>query len=164
MGLMGDLICRILILLICILKENPELSEHISVTNEENSKVVNLKVEDKIPEQAVLLANEVASVFKAEIPKLMSVDNINILSEATLSENPIPIKPNKILIIAIALVIGLFTGVGLALIIELINTRIKSEQEVEDLLGLPIIGTIRTVTEKDFNITSTLPSRKRGKK
>lgn len=141
-----------------------ELSEHISVTNEENSKVVNLKVEDKIPEQAVLLANEVASVFKAEIPKLMSVDNINILSEATLSENPIPIKPNKILIIAIALVIGLFTGVGLALIIELINTRIKSEQEVEDLLGLPIIGTIRTVTEKDFNITSTLPSRKRGKK
>ncbi|BDH61232.1 putative capsular polysaccharide biosynthesis protein YwqC [Lysinibacillus sp. PLM2] len=141
-----------------------ELSEQISVTNEDNSKVVNLIVEDPVPELAVHIANTVASVFKNEIPNLMSVDNINILSEATLSENPSPIKPNKILIIAIAITMGLIIGVGLVLTLELIDTRIKSEQEVEDLLGLPIIGTIRTVTEKDFNITSTLPSRKRRKK
>ena len=47
----------------------------------------------------------------------MNVDNINILSAAKLSENPSPVKPNKILNIAIGAVIGIMLGIGLAFLI-----------------------------------------------
>ncbi len=58
---------------------NEQLSDHITLTNENESKVINIKVEDENPEQAVEIANKIAEVFKNEIPNLMSVDNINIL-------------------------------------------------------------------------------------
>ena len=62
---------------------------------ETGSKVVYIGVTDPNPEQAVTIANKIAEVFKEEIPLLLNVDNINILSVAKLSENPTPVSPNK---------------------------------------------------------------------
>src|SRR5690606_19621051 len=88
------------------------------------------------------IANTVAEVFQEEIQVLMNVDNVNILSPAVLPENPSPVKPNKMLNMAIALVIGLMIGVGLSFLLEYLDTTVKTEQDVEELLGLPILGFI----------------------
>ena len=50
---------------------------------------------------------------------------------------------------AIAAVIGLMLGVGIAFLLEYLDTTVKTEQDVEELLGLPILGLISTITEKD---------------
>lgn len=119
-----------------------ELSEQITVSNEENSKVVNIIVEDPNPQQSVNLANKVAEVFKEEIPNLMSVDNINILAEAKLKSNAKPVKPNKPVLIGIAALIGLAIGVGLAFIREILDTTIKNENDIEEISNIPIIGVV----------------------
>lgn len=126
-----------------------ELAKKIIVSNEEDSKVVNIKVEDQDPLQAVKLANMVAKVFKTEVPNLMSVDNINILSKAKQKENPKPVKPNKLLIIGIAAAIGLMSGLGIAFIMEILDTTIKTEKDLEEITALPIIGFISPI-EKDI--------------
>lgn len=127
-----------------------QLTSKITVSNENNSQVVNITVQDENPAVAVDIANTVAGVFKEEIPKLMSVDNVNILSPAELLENPSPIKPNKTLNVAIAAVIGLMLGLGIAFLIEYLDTTIKTEQDVDELLGLPIIGLISPISENDI--------------
>lgn len=116
------------------------LASKITVNNANNSQVVNISVQDEKPYMAVDIANTVAEVFQEEIQVLMNVDNVNILSPAVLPANPSPIKPNKMLNIAIALVIGLMLGVGLSFLLEYLDTTVKTEQDVEELLGLPIIG------------------------
>ena len=95
-------------------------------------------------------------VFKEKIPELMSVDNVNIISEAKLSDNPIPLKPNKMQNIAIAAVFGLMLGVGLAFLFEFLDTTIKSEKDIEDVLGLPVVGVVRLIAEEKVKKTSLI--------
>ncbi len=132
------------------------LMKQISVSHEENSKVVNIKVEDEDPEVAVQIANSIAQVFSSQIPTIMSVDNVNILSEAKLSDDPQPVKPNILLNIVIGLFIGILVGVGIAFLLEFLDTTIKREQDVEEYLELPIIGVISTYPkEMDSNFSNT---------
>lgn len=118
------------------------LADQITVSNEENSKVVNIIVEDENAKQAVVLANKIADVFKEEVPNLMNIDNINILSSAKLSDEPKPVKPNKFLNIAMASVASLLLGIGLAFLIEVLDTTIRNETDIEEISEIPIIGVI----------------------
>ncbi|MED3800844.1 YveK family protein [Lysinibacillus xylanilyticus] len=128
------------------LNTTPEqLMDQISVTNANNSQVVSVKVKDPDYKQAVEIANTLAEVFKREIPVLMSVDNITILSSAKVSEHPVPIKPNKLLNLVIGGVFGFFIGMAIALLLEVFNKKIKSEHEVEEILEFPIIGYISPI-------------------
>lgn len=127
-----------------------ELNEKINVQNEKDSQVVNLSVQDSNPEQAAEIANKTADVFKAEIVKIMSVDNVSVLAKASVGENPSPIKPQPLLNIAIALVVGLMAGIGLAFLLEYFDTTVKNEQEIEKLIGLPVLGVIATMDESQL--------------
>lgn len=127
-----------------------KLTKQITVSNESNSKVVNIRVRNTDPAKAVEISNTIAEVFKKEIPVLMNVDNINILSPAKLTKNPIPVKPNQLMNIVIAAFIGLLIGGGLAFLLEFYDTTIKSEMDLESL-GLPVMGVVSSINqEKDF--------------
>ncbi|MFJ8518324.1 YveK family protein [Lysinibacillus xylanilyticus] len=128
------------------LNSTPEqLMDQISVTNANSSQVVSVKVKDPDSKQAVEIANTLAEVFKREIPVLMSVDNITILSSAKVSEHPVPIKPNKLLNLLIGGVFGFLLGMAMAFLLEVSNKKIKSEHEVEEILEFPIIGFISPI-------------------
>lgn len=139
-----------------------KLTEDISVTNANDSQVVDITVENEDPYLAVEIANTIASVFQDKVPTLMNADNVNILSPAFVSEDIKPVKPSKKLNIAIAMVIGLMISVGLAFLLEYLDTTMKTEQDVEDLLGLPILGLVSPIPE-DYATTST-PKRTRSRR
>ncbi|MEK3765067.1 YveK family protein [Solibacillus sp. FSL K6-4121] len=127
-----------------------QLASKITVSNANNSQVLNISVQDENYNVAIDMANQVVEVFKEEVPKLMNVDNVNILSPAVYAENPTPIKPNKMLNVAIALVIGLMMGVGLAFLLEYLDTTVKSESDVEEIIGLPIIGVVSPIKMEEI--------------
>jgi capsular polysaccharide biosynthesis protein len=122
-----------------------QLNEKITVGSEKDSQVVNVSVQDTDPNKAAKIANKTAEVFQMEIAKIMNVDNVSILAKATVVDNQSPIKPKPLLNIAIALVVGLMAGVGVAFLLEYLDNTVKNEQEVERLLGLPVLGVIGTI-------------------
>ncbi|MED4534446.1 Wzz/FepE/Etk N-terminal domain-containing protein [Metabacillus fastidiosus] len=121
------------------------LKRTIAVSNEQESQVVNITVQNENPKQAAIIANTVASVFKENIPEIMNVNNVSILAEAEIGENPSPIKPKPTLNMAIALVIGLMAGVGISFLIEYLDNTVKTEQDIELQLEMPVLGTIATI-------------------
>jgi capsular polysaccharide biosynthesis protein len=125
-----------------------QLMNQISVSSESESKVVNIGVLNSDPELAVNISNTVAEVFKEQIPKLMSVDNITILSVAKLSDIPNPVKPNKTLNIAIGAIIGFMLGIGVAILLEILDATVKNESDIEELIGLPVIGVVGFIVEE----------------
>ena len=141
-----------------------ELNSKITVNSAEGSQVVKITVQDPSPQNAVKIANSVASVFQEEIKRLMNVDNVNVLAMAQLPDNPSPIKPNPMLNMAIAAVVGLMLGVGIAFLLEYLDTTIKNEQDVEDSLGLPILGLISPIPDSEMVTTNQTITqrRKRG--
>ncbi|MDQ0482428.1 YveK family protein [Guptibacillus hwajinpoensis] len=125
------------------------LNEKISVSNAQNSQVVSIDVKDPDPTQAVKIANTTASVFEKEISSIMNVDNVSVLSKANFEGTPSPVNPNPVLNMAIALVVGLMVGVGLAFLLEYLDNTIKDEDDIEKLLGLPVLGTIAVIEDKE---------------
>ncbi|MFS0750374.1 YveK family protein [Oceanobacillus sp. 1P07AA] len=126
-----------------------ELSEKISVTSEENSQVVTVTATDPDPVLATEIANTTVQVFQDEIPDIMNVDNVSVLSQAELAEEPSPVAPNPILNIAIAIVLGAMVGVGIAFLLEYIDNTIKTEQDIEKQLNIPVLGVISHLDDKD---------------
>ncbi|MFS1511118.1 YveK family protein [Chengkuizengella sp. SCS-71B] len=132
-------------------RSSAALKKQINVKPENNSQVVSIVVEDEDPVLAVNIANTISNVFKTRIIELMNnnVDNVSILAEAKVSENPSPIKPNPTLNLAIAIIIGLMTGVGLAFLLEYLDNTVKTEQDIEKLLELPVLGSISQISEHE---------------
>ncbi|MGG3915950.1 YveK family protein [Rossellomorea vietnamensis] len=126
-----------------------ELNEKLTVASEKDSQVINLSVQDTDPYKAAKIANKTAEVFQNEIVKIMNVDNVSILAKAEVGENQSPIKPKPLLNVAIAMVVGLMIGVGLAFLLEFLDNTIKTEQEVEKLLELPVLGSITRISDKE---------------
>jgi capsular polysaccharide biosynthesis protein len=122
-----------------------ELQEKIQVASEKDSQVATITVQDPDPQRAADIANTIASVFKQEIVKIMNVDNVTILSKAEVGDQPTPVKPKPALNMAIAFVVGLMTGVGIAFLLEYLDNTMKTEQDIEKLLELPVLGVVSTI-------------------
>ena len=87
-------------------------------------------------------------MFKGEVAKIMNVDNVTVLSKAEIAENQSPIKPRPMLNVAIAFVVGLMASVGLAFLLEYLDNTVKKEEDVENLLGLPVLGVVARMDEE----------------
>ncbi|MFJ7467854.1 YveK family protein [Peribacillus frigoritolerans] len=124
-----------------------QLSEKITINSQENSQVFSLTVQDSNPSKAVEIANTVSETFQKEIKNIMNVDNVSVLAKAEIKENPTPVKPNPLLNIAIAVVVGLMAGIGLAFLLEYMDNTIKDEDDIDRLLELPILGSIQKIKE-----------------
>ena len=124
-----------------------QLSQKITINSQENSQVFSLTVQDSNPTKAVEIANTVSETFQKEIKDIMNVDNVSVLAKAEIKENPTPVKPNPLLNIAIAVVVGLMAGIGLAFLLEYMDNTIKDEDDIERLLELPILGSIQKITQ-----------------
>ncbi|MBK5348366.1 capsular biosynthesis protein [Bacillus sp. ISL-8] len=130
------------------------LTEKINVANEKDSQVISVTAEDKDPKLARDIANATADVFKGEVAKIMNVDNVTVLSKAEVAENQSPIKPRPMLNVAIAFVVGLMAAVGLAFLLEYLDNTVKKEEDVENLLGLPVLGIVARMDEETANVKS----------
>lgn len=127
----------------------PELNKKIMVSSEGDSQVVTISVQDSDQYIARDIANSTASIFKREITELMNINNVSILSKAVASDGQVPIKPRSLLNIAIAMVVGMMLGVGLAFLKEYLDNTIKLEQDIERLLSMPVIGSISSMEKKE---------------
>jgi len=132
-----------------------ELNGKITVGNETNSQVVNLSVQDTNAKMATKIANKTAEVFQKEIVNIMNVDNVSILAKAEVTDHTSPIKPKPLLNVAIALVVGLMAGIGIAFLLEYFDTTIKNEEEIEKLIGVPVLGTIAVMDESQIRNLQT---------
>lgn len=129
------------------LETTPDLlTKNISVTSEQNSQIVNVTVKDRELKKAALIANMTAEVFQKEISELMNVDNVTIVSPAIDKSYIKPISPNIPLNIIIAAVIGLMMGVGVTFLMEFFDTTVKTEEDIQELVGFSILGFVSPAT------------------
>lgn len=124
------------------------ISNLITVNSEQNSQVINIKVQHTNPVLATDIANEISDVFSKEVPELMSVDNVKVLSNASVPMSPV--KPNILLNTAIAMVLGVMIGIAIAFLKVVLDRRIKTEQDVENILELPVLGSIPVIDKVEM--------------
>ena len=124
-----------------------QLNQKITINSQADSQVFSLTVQDNNAARAAEIANAVTETFQKEIPNIMNIDNVSILSKAEVTKNPTPVKPNPQLNIAIAVVVGLMAGIGLAFLLEYMDNTIKDNRDVEVYLGLPVLSSIPEIPQ-----------------
>ncbi|WP_270180243.1 YveK family protein [Alkalihalobacillus sp. CinArs1] len=119
-----------------------ELNAQIEVANAEESQVVEIFVQDSERDKAMQIANEIVSVFQAEISTIMNVNNVSVLSSAQESTSLEPISPQPVINVGIALVLGLAFSIALAFFLEYMDNSIKTDKDIDEVLGVPTLGII----------------------
>lgn len=125
-----------------------ELQKEITVIAASGSQVIDLSVRNENATTAVQIANTTAKIFKNEVRELMNINNVTILSPAALKADPVPVAPNSLLNTAMAAAVGLMLGVGMAFMREYLDTTVKDENDIEELLNVPLLATISPITDK----------------
>ena len=93
----------------------------------------------------LLKQREEARISQAKLERGVT---IKVISPALVPSNPV--KPKKQLNILLAMILGLVSGFGLAFFVEYFDHTLNSPDEVEDQLGLPVWGSIKTVNIKSM--------------
>lgn len=126
-----------------------ELRDKVTVEFAESSQLLNIIVEDADLAIAVEIANQTAQIFETEIMELMNVDNVSILSPAVVMENQTPVSPNPPLNILLGAIVGLLAGAAIAMILRYLDTTLRGEKDIQDVLGIPVLGAISPMNEEE---------------
>ncbi len=128
-----------------------ELKKAISVSTQQNSQVFSLQVKTDSPEKSAAVANTVANVFKGQIKKIMSVNNVTIVSRASTPDAPS--FPNKKLFALAGAVLGLILSFIYILIGDLMDTSIHDDDYLTNDLGLTNLGQVNHINmSRDFKV------------
>ncbi|NGM83587.1 lipopolysaccharide biosynthesis protein [Paenibacillus sp. 7124] len=124
-----------------------ELMKKVNVSSVNNTQVMTLVVRDTSYSKAAEVVNAISLIFKQEIPSLFNVQNVSILNEAKVNpeQAPGPVEPNVLLNLAIAFVVSLMIGLGIAFLLEYMDDTLKTEADIEQVLGLPTLAMITRV-------------------
>ena len=115
-----------------------ELSNKISVSSVNNTEIIKITVADSNPIEAKNVANVTANFFSKEVVKLYNMNNVNVLDEANEANEPYNINIPKQVIIYFF--IGIIIALSILFIIFYFDRTIKSVEQVEQKIKLPILG------------------------
>lgn len=122
-----------------------EFEEKVNVNLVNDTEIIKVEVVDEDPKLAVAISNETAEVFMKTVKEKMKVENVQVIDRAQEPEKPI--KPRPKLNMAIAGVLGFMISIFIIFLIEYLDSTIKTPDDVEKYLDLPIIGTIPNVED-----------------
>lgn len=112
----------------------------ISVSSSTTTRVIEISVTTGQSDAAAVVANKIAEVLSSVAQDVMGVESVNVVDQAKAPEAPS--GPNRVMYTAVAFLAGIFLAVAIVVIMDMVNTRVRTPEEAEELLGVPVIGRI----------------------
>lgn len=128
--------------------------------------LLDVSVTDTSPERALSVAQGYGEVLPVAINRLETPDGggpalakLTVVNPPALPSSPVAPKTEQN--VAIGIVLGLLAGVGLALLINALDRRVKSKEQLEEISGKPVVGSIpfRKSEDKEGGAEHIVPFR-----
>ena len=116
------------------------LASKVKVTVPVDTRIVSISVNDRVPEEASRIANSLREVAAEKIISITRVSDVTTLEEARPATAPSSpnIRKNTI----IGLLGGTVFTVIAVLIVELVDTRVKRPEDIEDVMQIALLGVV----------------------
>lgn len=116
------------------------LASKIKVTVPVDTRIVSISVNDRVPEEASRIANSLREVATEKIISITRVSDVTTLEEArpAIAPSSPNIRRNTI----IGLLGGTVFMVIAILIVELVDTRVKRPEDIEDVMQIALLGVV----------------------
>lgn len=112
------------------------VKNYITVSNESDTEIITITATTTDPKLSKNIANNTASTFTKTMQKNLNVRNIEVVDKAKLSY--VPSGPNIKKNTMLATLVGGVIGVGYAALRFLFDNRLRTKEEAEKYLGIPV--------------------------
>ncbi len=125
-----------------------DIAKMINVSAIEDTQMLMLSVSNTDPDHAYIIANAIADKAPPKITEIMDGSTVKVVDYAVKPERPI--YPNTLKNIVLGLFLGFVLGVAVAVISEMLDNTIKSEEDITRLIpDIPVIGVIPDIVIKN---------------
>ncbi|QUC03652.1 YveK family protein [Atopobium sp. oral taxon 416] len=115
----------------------------VDVTSETTSRVITLSVTGSDPQTAADIVNKMIKDVSDVARSVMNIRSVNPINQA---QAPIsPSGPNRLLYTVVAFLVGLFAAIVIVVVADMLNTRVRGPEDLEELIDVPVIGRIPTI-------------------
>ena len=124
-----------------------ELQNNVNVSTVKDTEIIKIAVDDPDKSLSADIANEIVKVFSEEIKSIYKIQNVSQVDIAEEVDKPYNVNIVKDLLIYI--LVGIVLACGVIFVIYYFDTSIKSAEEIENKLGLPVFGIVPIVKRKE---------------
>ena len=125
-----------------------ELASAVSASSPTNTVLINISATDSDPEQAALIANTTSAVFADVVTNQLERPSegaparvqVDVVQPAQVPGGAI--SPNVTRNLALGFMLGLMLGLGLAVLRSVLDTKIRTRQDVASITDDPVLGRI----------------------
>ncbi len=135
-------------------REEEALQEVISSYKKQLQQMDEGKIQYSLLERDVEANREIHGVLLSKLKQLDAAaggmpEEVRIIESAI--ANPVPVKPRKVLNMLLGGLVGIFLGIGVAFLKEYLDETVRTEDEVESEVRLPVLGTIPAIRLRGIN-------------
>ena len=131
------------------------LRNNVKVSSVEDTEVIEISVTTNNAENSANIANEIAKVFTEKVAEIYNINNVHVVDEAEPENTPSNINHEKDVIIFAF--IGLVVAVIYVLLANMLDTTVKTAEDIEKEFKLPVLASIPVYE-------NAIQHRKRGKR
>jgi capsular polysaccharide biosynthesis protein len=118
----------------------------LSLASINSTEIFEVRISSKNPQHSFLLAETIIDLAPEEIIRIKESDSVKLVSPAVLPTSPS--APNNTLNAIIGAVLGFAVAVASIILVEILDTRVKSEEDLATHYSLPILGSIPKYEEE----------------
>lgn len=116
------------------------LRDNVAVSSVKNTELIEITVKNENASYSAQVANEIAKVFTEKVKEIYNINNVQVVDEA---ETPIePSNINHAKDILLFACIGLVIAIAYVLIGNMLDTTIKTTEQIEKGFGVPVLVSI----------------------
>ena len=117
-----------------------DIKEKITVNIPVDTRILSISVRDSDPNQAATIANTLRDEAAKKIIEVTKVSDVTTLEAALPAENPSTPQTKRNLVLGF--IVGAFLATALVLVLEVLDDRVKRPQDIEEGLGMTLLGVV----------------------
>ena len=117
-----------------------ELLKKISVSVPTDTRILSITAKDGDPKEAARIANGLRNVAAEKIISVTKVSDVTTLDEAEVPQSPS--SPNIKRNVLLGFIAGAGLMVVLMVVVEVLDDRVKRPEDIEELMGLTLLGIV----------------------
>lgn len=117
-----------------------ELSKMITISNINKTEIFKIEVTTTNPKHSYILAKTISNLAPDKIIEIKNADAVVVVDPASLPKAPS--APNKTINTLIGIMLGLIIGTIMSVTIDVMDKRIKNEEDLLRHYNVPVLGMI----------------------
>lgn len=116
------------------------LRQNVSVSSVKDTELIEITVSNENAGYSAKIANEIAKVFTEKVGEIYNINNVHVVDEAEVSSTPSNVNHAKDIVIFAF--IGAVIAIMYVLIANMLDTTVKTQQDIEKLTKCPVLASI----------------------